>query len=245
MLGPLGNNRGRGKVRPRLGMGTGNEGWLGRDARQAKQIDGRRFGVYRELRKASALTQIDNLISAASVFNAVPIYAFYNSELAPFGRVGHNVRLGACGRIDLRREEPKHGPPGNSGFSPLGITVAHAEDVRQFVAPAPASSQHASALNGAALPWECLTCPSWAFSSSKEASPRISRLAAQIARLNSTDSAYQLEDFWNSPGGVWTEQPTWVQVLMQGGDPTVAEDAPPANFFLATAAVSEDGFLTG
>jgi hypothetical protein len=43
---------------------------------QAKNVDGQRFGTYPGLRREPARVQVESLIHAAAMADAVPLYAF-------------------------------------------------------------------------------------------------------------------------------------------------------------------------
>jgi hypothetical protein len=196
---------------------------------QAKQIDGKRFGFYRELRKRSALDQAENLIRAAEMAQAVPVYAFYNSQVQPFGRSGSQVHFGACMVHLLQRGTPAEGFPWKEQCSPLGITMAHAEDVRDLVIPPPAQNQHAATVNALAMPWECIVCPAWA-EASQPASPI--GIAAVAGLMASSGSG--AEDESRTPAWIQPQPPQWAQLLMEGLDPASAEDAPSPAYFVVT-----------
>jgi hypothetical protein len=107
-------------------------GWLNLLV-QAKQVTGSVFGRYEELRKSRSIQQTLDLVAAARNFDAVPVFVFYNGEVAPFGGAGTPVSLGGCARHNLTRADADAGLPWVGSCSPLGVTLAHAEDVRDAV----------------------------------------------------------------------------------------------------------------
>lgn len=196
---------------------------------QAKQVTGIAFGRYDELRKPRAAQQTDDLIAAAANFGAVPVFVFYNGEVSPFGGEGTSVFMGACPRHKLVRANADVGPPWESKCSPLGITIAHAEDVRDAVLVPPHTNQTAAHVNSLALPWECLLCPKGA--PTFEDPPRIWELAERLRKLARSGGGELLDI-----QGDWLmrEPPLWAGALVDGGDPTSADDAPPVRYFLRT-----------
>lgn len=120
---------------------------------QAKQVTGTALGRYDELRKHDADDKAGKLISATTNFQAVPVYAFYNGEVMPFGPEGTDVKFGTCGRPSVERQNADEGLPWEKGFSPMGITLAHAEDVRASVIVPPCTNQRAERVYRVSLPW--------------------------------------------------------------------------------------------
>lgn len=197
---------------------------------QAKQVTGIAFGRYDELRKPRATQQTADLIAAAANFDAIPVFAFYNGEVAPFGGKGCSVAMGGCPRHKLARANADVGPPWVSNCSPMGVTIAHAEDVRDAVLVPPHTNQTAAHVNSLAMPWECLLCPKGA--ANFEDPPRIWELAQALRDLAGSPSA---ELFDNPLDWLTPEPPRWAEALVDGGDPTLANDAPSARYFLRTA----------
>lgn len=217
---------------------------------QAKQIAGSRFGVYPELRKPSAYQQAANLIHAAGMFDALPAYAFYNSEVPPFGGTGSQVHMGACLRAALTRNGMASGYPWN-GYSPLGVTLAHAEDVRDAVIPPPAANQRAAWVNRFAMPWECLLCPAWQPSVGLpsdaydlEHLPRIALAARGTGIQISYADADQAEEWRVSQDGLdldaeppaWITEtlPAWASAILEGQGPWQLEEAPRVRYFIVS-----------
>jgi hypothetical protein len=198
---------------------------------QAKQIDGVRFGRYQELRKPDARQQANNLVHAAAMASALPVYVFYNGEVPPFGPAGTVVDMGGCCSSPLTREH-HCSSPWRCGASPLGVTIAHALDVRDLAIEPPALRQHASQVNGMAMPWECLSCPDRVLTSPVGTSSR--RMEVVVARI-----ALGMRGLRDSPiqddalGWLTPEAPDWAQALLEGDDPLTHEDAPPAAFLVA------------
>jgi hypothetical protein len=197
---------------------------------QAKQVTGVAFGRYDELRKPRATQQTADLIAAAANFDAIPVFVFYNGEVAPFGGKGSSVVMGACPRHKLVRGNADLGPPWITNCSPLGVTIAHAEDVRDAVLVPPHTNQTAAHVNSLSMPWECLLCPKDA--ASFEDRPKIWELAQELRDFAGSQSDESLDGSveWLTPA-----PPLWAGVLVDGGDPTSASDAPAARYFLRTA----------
>lgn len=197
---------------------------------QAKQVTGVAFGRYDELRKPRATQQTADLIAAAANFNAVPVFVFYNGEVAPFGGKGSTVVMGGCPRHKLVRANAGVGPPWVATCSPMGVTIAHAEDVRDAVLVPPHTNQTAAHVNSMAMPWECLLCPRGA--PDFEDPPKIWELAQELRDYAGpkSDELLDLPQDWLTPA-----PPLWAGVLADGGDPTSATDAPAARYFLRTS----------
>ncbi len=212
---------------------------------QAKNIDGSRFGFYPELRKPSAIQQAQALVHAASMAQAVPLYVLFNSEVVPFGLAGSVVSMGGCLRVDLRRGAPSLGPPWQEGIAPLGVSIAHADDVVEYMIPGPATNQHARAVNKLAMPWECLFCPYWTQMASAQApsgapgpvappdGPRISALAVELARaMSAAQQNEETQEDFTFPDWLKSEPPRWADIVREGGAPELDEDTPMARYFL-------------
>lgn len=217
---------------------------------QAKQIGGKRFGVYPELRKPDAAQQADNLIHAARMFDALPVYALYNNNVPPFGPEGSRVQMGACLRTELTRGGVASGYPWN-GYSPLGVTLAHAHDVRTEIIPAPAENQRATTLNDFAMPWECLLCPAWRPSRGKLPKPSDVRELPSIAQAALTLGVYsgpadlgdrdewetardQLDQILEPAEWITHDLPAWASAVAEGQDPLDTEESPRAKYFMLT-----------
>ena len=196
---------------------------------QAKQVTGTALGWYDELRKPDADNKAGKLISAGMNFQAIPVYAFYNGEVMPFGPEGTVVKFGACGRASIERQKADQGLPWENGFSPIGITLAHAEDVRESVIVPPYTNQRAKSVNLVSLPWECLLCPNTVKVSASQ--PRIWQVAQALRSQGRPDA--QSDDQGRAP---WlsAEAPEWALLLNEGLDPATAENAPPANYFVTS-----------
>ncbi len=189
---------------------------------QAKNLFGKKFGVYRDLRSSSAARQANHLIRAASLDEAVPLYAFFNKEVPPFN-TGAPVALRACAQGTLSRGAI--GFPWKTGVSPLGVTIAHAQDVLNYVIPRPAVNQRAENVNPFAMPWECLFCPTcthpWNGPSSDE--PLIAAIARSIVSTNADEQETLIR----------TQPPAWTQLVQDGIDPSGQDpEAPDARYFL-------------
>jgi hypothetical protein len=236
-------------------------GWLSALV-QAKNVDGSRFGVYPELRKKSAAEQAEALVHAAQMAGAIPLYAFYNSEVMPFGPDGTVVRMGGCGSRLVRRGARAIGPPWVTSVSPLGVSIAHAEDVVDNVTPPPARNQHARAVNALAMPWECLFCPSWGpgpggpapppgpptpgvgpggppSSTSDNAPLGVNRLSAAardlaraLAAAESSDDDEAQPTQRSFPPWLHSEAPRWADIVRGQPGEELDEDAPAARFFV-------------
>lgn len=223
-------------------------GWI-RAAVQAKNVGGHRFGTYPELRKPSAIEQADFLMHTAAMMQAVPLYAFFNSEVSPFGPAGTRVSIAGCGRQILIRGDASSGPPWATGVAPLGVLIAHASDVIARVIPPPATNQRAVVVNEIAMPWECLFCPSWngvATGSGGATSPRnpslplISEVALRLAAaIQAALPDNQSDMIVAPPEWLTSEPPRWVDVVREGGAPELEDDAPPARFFLVIDPVDD------
>lgn len=213
-------------------------GWLNLVV-QAKQIDGKRLGYYPELRKKSAASQAAKLIHNATMFDAAPVYVFYNSEVPPFGPVGTDVPLGACIRDYIQRQPAAAGFPWG-GVSGLGVTIVHAEDVVQFILPPPYGNQRATHVNKYAMPWECLVCPAWGTfppvtpGSGDYSATRIAALAGEIGVRSLgefRDLAGSFEELpWLSEG-----MPTWASAISEGIALDALDYVPDAQFFVITS----------
>lgn len=214
---------------------------------QAKNVGGRRFGIYPELRTRSATEQAEALIHAAHLAGAVPLYAFYNSQVAPFGTDGSVVDMGGCAQARIQRGPSAVGPPWVSGITPLGVSIAHAEDVLERVTPAPAQNQHASSVNRLAMPWECLFCPSWrpypgtARRSTGAGPPpsganRISEIAIELAwallAAGISDDEQPQQPRRQLPAWLRPEPPRWADIVREQAEPELEDDAPQARFFV-------------
>lgn len=227
---------------------------------QAKNISGRRFGFYRELRRPDASKQAQNLLHAAALAEALPLFVFYNNELPPFKQAGNEVAFGGCDRSTLLRDSRNiHGNqlPWQNGYSPLGISVAHAQDVRDHAVPPPARNQWAATVNGFAMPWECLLCPAWvarppsqspreaeefaldeeggASADSSGISKTVRELAYAISNVRDQADA-RLAAGRRSPVWIHPEEPTWSRLLREGIDPANDSDMPPVEYFIVTDA---------
>lgn len=188
---------------------------------QAKNLFGTRFGTYRDLRSPSSEAQARKLIRVSKLDGALPLYAFFNKEVSPYTD-GATVALEGCARGSLERGA---GHPSTDGQSPLGITLAHAEDVLEHVIPPPAANQHASTVNSYAMPWECLVCPTWQHPgvSVAPAGNRIASLAALLGRPDLTDD----NQF------TIAEPPIWAQLAQQGVSVSESDvEAPTATYYV-------------
>lgn len=199
---------------------------------QAKNIDGKRFGWYPELRKASASHQAIDLIHAAGMAQALPLYVFYNSEVSPFGPAGTAVRVEACGHGQLTRDLKSL--PWLTDCSPVGITLAHAADVLNFAVGPPAANQHASNINQYSMPWECLVCPQWRSDGSQwHGWPAIRAVAAQLAVfLPSPDDQVNVRDLPPRPEWLTESPPRWAELVLEGIDPSSDDDVPAVSYFV-------------
>lgn len=203
---------------------------------QAKQVRGRRWGWYEELRKDHAEQQATQLIEAGTYFNAVPAFAFYNSEVVPFGPKGNQVSVGACGRGAVERDDAAEGLPWHKGTSPLGVTLAHADDVQSFVLGPPHTRQRATSVNAVSMPLECVVCPN---TTSTGLPSGIWRVAEAIRNASSDpDGALRADTPW-----LTSEPPDWAVQLAEGRDPSVSEDAPAARYFVRTSAPSVNDII--
>ncbi len=206
---------------------------------QAKQIGGITVGVYKELRKRDAIVQAEHLLHAAGMVEALPLFAFYNSEVATFGAEGTNVSMGGCLRNDLVRRLDK--PPWHSCASPLGVSLAHAEDVRSRGISPPGANQRAVAVNTYSMPWECMLCPAWRASiQSPEAYAPSSLLevaAFQLGREIRRRNEGQIDGAEaGAPAGdvpwIHAEMPRWAQLVRDGRRPGGDGDVPDTEFLL-------------
>ncbi|MEU4603466.1 DUF6615 family protein [Kribbella sp. NPDC023972] len=207
---------------------------------QAKQADGKRFAKYPELRKRDAADQVGDLLHTAAMASALPVYAFYQGEIAPFGKAGESTSFGACLRHWLKRGA---GLPWKNDASAMGISVAHAEDVRDFIVQPPAPNQQADTVNLYAMPLECLLCPNLRKRSSGGTgkAPRIQSAAARIALGSAAGRDESIRPNADSPIWIRPEQPEWVGYLMEGLDPRAYWDdnAPDVSYYLAMDLVEE------
>ncbi len=193
---------------------------------QAKNLFGTQFGTYRDLRSPSSEEQARKLIRASNLDGALPLYAFFNKEVSPY-IAGAVVDLGGCTMRTLNRGA---GNPWTNNQSPLGVTLAHAQDVLDYVIPPPAANQRASSVNSYAMPWECLLCPGWRQNGGfgHPTRSRIADLAARLGRLEPTDDNQITFD----------EPPPWAQRVQQGLSVPAADlEAPSATYYV----VLDDG----
>ena len=219
---------------------------------QAKQASGIRSAVYLGLRKPKAAVQATNIIHAAAIVDAVPVYVFFNPEVHPFGGDHMPVTFGACSNGHrLRRGlslpwSPSHESPG-------AVSVAHAQDVLDHVITAPAARQHATNANRYAMPWECLLCPKVGRASGgTSASPPIINSVAvtirrcvdlELERASGADEdvpAVQSTVRGQQPRWMTPEPPTWAQLLLSGGDPEADDDAPSVGYYVVLDAPDEN-----
>jgi hypothetical protein len=85
-------------------------------------------------------------------------------------------------------------------------------------------------VNSLAMPWECLFCPKAAKKHSGR--PKIWNLAQELRDLapSEFDGELDAQRRW-----LTQDPPSWAARMVDGGDPTSAEDAPPSRYFLRTA----------
>lgn len=213
---------------------------------QAKQADGKQFAVYPELRKKDAKDQVEHLIHAAAMASALPVYAFYQGVIHPFGQPGESTEFGGCARRVVTRGV---GVPWIDSTSPLGITVAHAADVLDHAVPAPAANQRAATVNEYGMPLECLLCPKLRSTPSSSGAwrtrntPRILEAAALLATLSAdSDLAGEFGErpadsltiaAW--PTWIQPEQPNWVDSVIEGIEPgAYQDDVPSVQYYVVT-----------
>jgi hypothetical protein len=205
-----------------------SNGWLHLVV-QAKQIDGGAIGVYSELRKkAKAQSQAENLIEGAATGSALPVFAFFNGSIAPFGTTGTVVRQGACGRGTVARAKATSVGIGR-GTSPLGVTLADAQDVLEHCILMNATkprgkSTRAEEVNRYAMPWECLFCPAW-------------RSGASASSVGASVSARKLGEALEGASAIdvpWLTAlpPRWATQLMEEGEVRRDEFRPRASYFV-------------
>ena len=206
---------------------------------QAKHVDGTRFGFYKELRMLRASDQLDNLIHSACMAEALPLLVFFNSEVPPFGPAGYTLSLGGCAMPQLTRHDRQDVGgrlPWESGVTPIGISIAEAHDIREYVLPPPSAHQRAENVNRFAMPWECFFCPAWEdIDSADDNVPLIcveaARLAGAASRLAEGDagSAPPSPDL---PSWLHLQPPEWATMLLEGADPRGDSSAPNAEFYV-------------
>lgn len=207
---------------------------------QAKQLDGKRFGVYPELRAQRADQQSINLIHAAAMADALPLYVFYNSEVMPFGPENQSVRVEGCNKLQLNRRARQDDAgqlPWDSGASPLGVTLAHASDIRDHVLPPPHTHQRAQHVNHYVLPWECLFCPSWeppSLTSKDGPAPQIAVVAQILAETQAGARDEPDRELRQTIHPPWFQsaRPEWATLVVEGEDPTNDPNSPSAQFYV-------------
>lgn len=182
---------------------------------QAKETSLKSPATYPELHKPKAVAQAAALIAAAGRLQALPVYAFYNGSAEPFGRDGNHVAFGGCRHPRLTREIASYGPPWTTGKSAMGVTFAHASDVLRLVRSKSADRSHATTINGVAMPWECLFCPSWKETDKDPWTPQISSAAIglrAVAELEGTRSFGPERDAFPWLNG---SPPAWAEVALE------------------------------
>ena len=199
---------------------------------QAKNIDGERWGVYPGLRDIDSGEQARRLIHFASLAQAVPLYAFYNSEVPPFGGTGASVSFGACGRSTLERNAGR--PPWHAGESPMGVSVAHAQDVLAMAIPAPAKNQRAAGILSYSMPWECLLCPQWVhpIAASADDGILVRHVARQLGSHRATGEPDNARLERRRPGWLHESIPNWAAMVQEGGRVSADDEVPPARFLV-------------
>lgn len=219
---------------------------------QAKRASGTRFSVYQELRGRDSETQLANLLAAAANADAVPLYALYNNEAPSFGEAATDTWFGGCRRGNLTRGACDVGLPWNSGSSPMGITIVHANDVDQNVVGFPSAYQRSAWVNRFATPIECLLCPTWklhnrALPPSDGGGPRqipnggflsytasLSCDLAAIATSQEEQSEEQSVERDFSTVGFHRDPPAWVTAVLERTPLTADDDAPYASYLVVT-----------